>query len=259
MTIRMVELFSGVGAQAMAMENLGLDHKVVAICEIDKSAVKSYYAIHGETPNLGDITKVEKLPDCDLLTYTFPCQDLSMAGNKKGCARGSGTRSGLLWEVERLLLEMKEGSRLPMTLLMENVPALGFKANIRDFNEWISSLSGMGYTSSYKVLDAADFGVPQRRKRLFMISRLDGVRFDFPKPRPLDKCLADVLEENVPESYFLKPELVAKYEAHKVRQIENGRGFGWDPYEPRERETGNCLTQNPTRNTQNFIKSRGVE
>ena len=97
--IRVVELFAGIGAQHQALENLGIPHEIVAISEIDKHAIAGYNAIHGEAPNLGDIRKIEHLPECDLITYSFPCQDLSVAGNKKGMAEGSDTRSSLLWEV----------------------------------------------------------------------------------------------------------------------------------------------------------------
>lgn len=110
--IRMVELFAGIGAQATAMEELGLEHESI-VCEIDEYAYRSYCVIHGETPNLGDITKVEHLPDCDLLTYSFPCQDLSIAGKGRGMAEGTGTRSSLLWEVGRLLRDAQEREREP--------------------------------------------------------------------------------------------------------------------------------------------------
>ena len=101
MTLRVVELFSGIGAQRMALTLAGIPHEVVGVSEIDEPAIRSYAAIFGDCPNLGDITKVETLPPCDLLTYSFPCQDLSMQGRKQGM--GEGTRSGLVWEVMRLL------------------------------------------------------------------------------------------------------------------------------------------------------------
>ena len=104
--IKVIELFAGVGSQAMALRNIGIDYEVIGISEIDKFAFKSYEAIHGKTCNFGDITKINKLPYCDLLTYSFPCQDLSIAGHQKGISKD--TRSGLLLEVERLLLKAKE-------------------------------------------------------------------------------------------------------------------------------------------------------
>lgn len=110
MTLRVVELFAGIGAQAQALENLGLDF-ASTVCEIDRHAYASYCAIHGDTPNLGDITEVDHLSECDLLTYSFPCQDLSIAGSQRGMKQGSGTRSSLLWEVGRLLSDAKERER----------------------------------------------------------------------------------------------------------------------------------------------------
>lgn len=107
MTLRVIELFAGIGAQASALERLGIDFKST-VCEIDNHAYNAYCAIHGPTENLGDITKVEHLPPCDLLTYSFPCQDLSVAGYQRGMEKGSGTRSSLLWEVGRLLDDMRE-------------------------------------------------------------------------------------------------------------------------------------------------------
>lgn len=109
--IRLVELFSGIGAFSKALANLGIPYERVAMCEIDPHAIKVYEALHGPTPNLGDISNVEHLPDCDLLTYSFPCQDLSNAGKKQGMSKGKNTRSGLLWEVERLLLDARERER----------------------------------------------------------------------------------------------------------------------------------------------------
>ena len=234
MTLRVVELFSGIGAQAQALENLGhlgLDF-TSTVCEIDGKAHRSYCAIHGDTPNLGDITKVEHLPECDLLTYSYPCQDLSVAGCRRGMKQGSGTRSSLLWEVGRLLSDAKERERRPKVLLMENVDAILNKKNISEFNRWIEFLTNLGYTSSYKVLNAKDFGVPQNRKRCFMVSSLGGRRFIFPEGFPMDRRLRDVLEDDVDESFYLSDDKVAKYKAHDERQRANGTGFGWRPSEP---------------------------
>lgn len=113
MKLRVIELFSGVGAQRMALERLAKRHsdlelEFVAQCDIDKFAVQSYNAIHGETPNLGDISKVEHLPNADVVTWSFPCTDLSQAGQKKGMGEGTGTRSALCWEVVRLLKDARE-------------------------------------------------------------------------------------------------------------------------------------------------------
>lgn len=231
MTLRVVELFAGIGAQAQALKNLGLDF-TSTVCEIDEKAYRSYCAIHGDTPNLGDITKVEHLPECDLLTYSAPCQDISVAGRQRGMEQGSGTRSSLLWDVGRLLSDAKERGRGPDVLLMENVDAILNKKNISEFNRWIEFLTNLGYTSSYKVLNAKDFGVPQNRKRCFMVSSLGVRRFIFPEGFPLDRRLRDVLDDDVDESFYLSDDTVAKYKARVERQRVNGTGFGWRPSEP---------------------------
>lgn len=207
--IRLIELFAGVGSQAMALRNLGLEYETVAISEFCPHADKAYRQIHGEVNNLGDITQIESLPECDLLTYSFPCQDLSISGLRKGMCRTSNTRSSLLWEVERLLREYKESGRhLPETLLMENVKGLLFKDNIRAFHEWISILSELGYTSSYTVMNAKNFDVPQSRERVFMVSRLNDEYFIFPPGTPTELRIKDILEENADSSLYVNDELV---------------------------------------------------
>ena len=200
--IRVIELFSGIGSQAQALKNLGIPYEVVGISEIDKYAIAGYEAIHGPVNNLGDITKIEHLPACDLITYSFPCQDLSIAGMKKGMAQGSGTRSALLWEVGRLLEDMRERKELPEVLLMENVDAIVDRDNKPHFIRWIMFLNELGYNNSYQILNAKDYGIPQNRNRCFMVSMLGKRTFKFPPRMILDKCLRDYLEENVPEEYY---------------------------------------------------------
>ena len=195
--IRLIELFAGIGSQASALERLGVEHERVAVAEFDDCAYRVYCAIHGYTPNLGDITKVEHLPECDLLTYSSPCQDISIAGHRAGLAKDSGTRSATLWDVGRLLEDMKARNCMPEVLLMENVDSILFKHAIKDFNQWLRFLDCLGYTNSYKVLNAKDYGVPQNRKRLFMVSTLHLGKLIFPKPKPLEIKLKDILEESV--------------------------------------------------------------
>ena len=138
--IRLIELFAGIGAQAKALENLGIPFEHYRICEFDKFAVQSYNAIHGTNFEVSDITKInsDDLGICNtdkftyIMTYSFPCTDLSKAGKHMGMKKGSGTRSGLLWEVERLLSEM---SKLPQILLMENVPDVVGTKNISHFGK----------------------------------------------------------------------------------------------------------------------------
>ena len=251
MTIRVIELFAGIGAQAAALERLGLDHECIAVAEIDERAYRGYCAIHGDVPNLGDVTKIEHLPPCDLLTYSFPCTDISMAGKREGMEEGSGTRSSLLWEVGRFLDDYRERGCLPEVLLMENVDAILFKANMPGFQRWMDCLADMGYTNSYQVLNAKDYGVPQNRKRCFLVSTLTKGRLVFPEPIPLKIRMKDLLEDDVPESFYLSEERIATFERHKARNQAKGNGFAYKPRDPngdseRERECPLQSSQTPT-------------
>ncbi len=138
-----------------------------------------------------------------IITYSFPCQDLSKAGKGKGMAKGSGTRSGMLWEVERILDECKELGQMPKVLLMENVPNVIGSSNISNFVEWRDKLENLGYRCYWQVVNAKDYGVPQNRERCFMVSILGDYYYQFPQPIKLDKRLKDLLEENVDEKYYL--------------------------------------------------------
>lgn len=262
--IRLIELFSGVGAQAMALRNLGADFEHYLTCEWDVNAMASYHQIHmgddntdysagmddeeiikyltdkgisadGKEPlteeqirrhsngaswrkkvyndikathNLVNISQTKGL-DLNivdtgrftyLLTYSFPCQDLSLAGKRKGMARESGTRSGLLWEVERLL---NETENLPHILLMENVPQVCGEGNREHFIEWQDFLKEKGYTNYSEIINAKDYGVAQNRERCFMVSILGEYNYKFPTAIPLRRTMNDYLDDKVPEKYFI--------------------------------------------------------
>lgn len=262
--IRLIELFSGIGSQASALERLGVDFDHWITSEWEVNAVASYNAIHikdytdysktlttewlakylynigvstdgkkpmtlqqierrGEkwlretysnfiaTNNIGSIVSATgedlEIEETDkylyLLTYSFPCQDLSVAGNQAGMTKGSGTRSGLLWEVERLLNECEE---LPQVLVMENVPMIHGKKFIKDFESWIDALSELGYKNYWQDLNSKNYGVAQNRNRTFLVSFLDDVNFCFPEPFPLTKVIADYLEDEVDEKYYIDNE-----------------------------------------------------
>lgn len=227
--VRLIELFAGIGAQAKALENLKVPFEHYRICEFDKYAVKSYNAIHGTDWTTSDITKIhaEDLGVVDtgrftyLLTYSFPCTDLSKAGRGKGMSKGGETRSGLLWEVERLLGEMTE---LPQILLMENVPDVVSPKYVSDFADWIACLDKLGYKSKYEILNAKNYGVPQNRDRCYMVSWLGDYYFEFPEPITLQKRLKDVLEKNVPEKYYLSDEKVKEILAATAQRHRRNRG-----------------------------------
>jgi len=213
--IRLIELFAGVGSQAMALRNLGADFEHYRVVEFDKYAIASYNAIHGTNFETMDITKVKgedlKIVDTDsftyLLTYSFPCQDLSVAGKMKGMSKGDNTRSGLLWEVERLLNEVEN---LPQVLLMENVPQVISDANIKDFQLWQKFLEEKGYSNFVDTLNAKNYGVAQNRNRTFMVSILGQWNYNFPKPIPLTKTMKDYLEDEVEEKYYINNEKAQK-------------------------------------------------
>ena len=201
--LRLIELFAGIGSQTQALTNIGIAHRVVAISEIDKYAIQSYETMHGKTNNLGDIRKIEELPDADLWTYSFPCQDISVAG--KGAGIKEGTRSGLLFEVERLLRVASEKGTLPKYLLLENVKNLVSKKFKADFDKWLDFLTELGYTNYWKVLNAKDYGIPQNRERVFCVSiRGEHKPFVFPKPKELTIRLRDMIDETVDERFYLK-------------------------------------------------------
>lgn len=141
-----------------------------------------------------------------ILTYSFPCQDLSLSGRRK-LMSDTSTRSGLLWEVERILTELEEK---PQVLLMENVPQVHGEGAIEDFNKWQLRLEELGYKNYWKDLIATDYGIPQTRNRTFMVSILGDYNYTFPKPKPLKLKLKDMLEDNVPEKYYLS-ESMKKY------------------------------------------------
>ena len=182
--------------------------KVVGIAEIDKYAIKSYEAIHGKIRNYGDISKIEKLDYADFWTYSFPCQDISVAGRQRGI--NENTRSGLLYQVERLLNVSKEHDELPKYLMLENVKNLVGKQFKPQFDEWIKRLDDLGYNTYWKVLNAKNYGIPQNRERVFAISiRKDiDTGYEFPQGFELKLRLKDILESEVDEKYYLSAEKV---------------------------------------------------
>ena len=207
--LRVIEWFAGIGSQHQALKNIGVQHEVVAISEIDKYACTSYEALHGKFLNLGDITKVEDFPTADLWTYSFPCQDISVAGKLAGLEEG--TRSGLLWEIERLLLKAKQEDRLPKYLLLENVKNLVGKKFKPSFDKWLEFLKGLGYTNYYQVLNAKNYGIPQHRERVFCVSILgEHKQYEFPKPMELKLRLRDMLEDKVDSKYYISTEKALK-------------------------------------------------
>lgn len=271
--IRLIELFAGYGSQAMALERMGADFEHYRVVEFDKYAVASYNVIHDTDFPVLDITKIHAcdLEICDtdsytyLLTYSFPCTDLSVAGKQLGMSKGSGTRSGLLWEVERILREIKEDNgEMPQILFMENVPQVHGKKNMPDFQKWIDFLESLGYTNYWQDLNAKDYGIAQNRNRCFMFSFLGNYSYKFPEPIELKSTMKDYTETNVDEKYYINNEKAQKL----IRTlIDNGTLPSTIPKsratcvdgticEPKECAVSNCITARQDRGISN---QRSVE
>ena len=221
--IRVFTAFSGYDSQCMALDRIGIDYDLVGWSEIDKYAIAAHNAVYPQYAerNYGDIAKIDwsQVPDFDLFTYSSPCQDFSTAGLQRGGERGSGTRSSLLWECERAIR-----AKHPKYLVFENVSALVSKKFIRLFNEWQLLLDRMGYTNFTQVLNAKDYGVPQNRERVFMVSIRDCEQpYYFPKPIQMTKRIKDVLEDNVPEEYYLSDKMT------EYVYSEGGKNGGYKP------------------------------
>ena len=224
--IRYLSLFSGIGAFEKALDNLGIPYELLAYCEVDKYASKAYSLLHHvpESMNLGDITKVDEkaLPtDIDLLTYGFPCQDISIAGNKREFVNedGTKTRSGLFFDALRIIEHCK-----PKVAIAENVKNLTSKSMSSIFTIVLESLNNAGYNCYWQVLNSADYGVPQgrERERVFIVS----IRKD------VEMCMGDLLDEEVPAEFYLseeKTQSVIRHDSNHPGHIAD-RGGRVQPY-----------------------------
>ena len=259
--LKVNELFAGIGAFRKALLRMGIPHEVVGISEIDKYAIKSYNAMYGDTRNYGDISKVDKLDYADLWTYGFPCQDISIAGKQCGIVKGE-TRSGLLYEVQRLLTQAALDDELPKYLIMENVKNLVGKKFKSDFESWCDWLDGLGYNNYWQVMSAADYGIPQARERVFCISIRKDVDtgFVFPSPRKLKEFLIDKLEpvEDIDEKYYLSEYVVESYYHKNEYNEKNGIGFRFSPIDRSEALIAKTITtKEGQREYNNYIKEYG--
>lgn len=222
--VKVFSLFSGIGAFEKALDRLKESYELVGFSEIDKYAVKSYCAIHNvsESLNYGDITKVDEKAlskNIDLVTYGFPCQDI-LAGKQKGLfnADGTQTRSGLFFEALRIIEETK-----PRVAIAENVKNLTSKKFAEQFKIVLDSLEEAGYNNYWQVLNAKDYGIPQNRERVFIVSirkDIDEGKFEFPKGFPLELRLKDLLEETVDSKFYIEMPLNG-YADGTCRTIKN--------------------------------------
>lgn len=208
--IKLLSLFSGIGAFEAALRRGGYQFETVNYCEIDPYASKAYSQIHDmpEEKNLHDVREVNPLllDNINLVTYGFPCVDISVAGKQEGFFKkdGSVTRSGLFFEALRIIEFLQ-----PEYAICENVKALTSKKFEKEFNTVLSSLAEVGYNNYWKVLNAKDYGVPQNRERIFIISirkDIDTGAFTFPEKQELKLRVKDVLEPVVDEKYYIDNE-----------------------------------------------------
>ena len=193
-----------------------------------------------------------------ILTYSFPCQDLSLAGKRSGMETSQsegGTRSGLLWEVERILLERKrENLDLPGILLMENVPEVVGTKNDNHFYKWCNQLSKLGYQNYFKILNAKNYGIPQNRKRCFMISILGDYTYDFPKKLTLKHKLKDLLDKNVDEKYYLSKKMFNYLTGINQKESKYDRGSVFERnFNPKKEIAATITTAAGQRATDNFV------
>lgn len=266
--IRLYQFFAGIGSQAKALKNLGVEFEDYKIAEWAVPSIKAYNYIHTKdftdyskgksrdeliqvvknvsldydkpitekqlnsksdewvrevynhiiaTHNLVNIMEVHgKDLEIDtnytnIIFYSFPCQDLSKAGLRQGLKtsqKEGGTRSGLLWEIERIINELTERERESIVLICENVPDLVEVNFVKDFSKWVSALENLGYTNYDQILNAKDYGIPQNRKRVFMVSLPGQFSYTFPRKIALKYRLGDFLEEKVDEKYYLSEKML---------------------------------------------------
>lgn len=208
MELNMLSLFSGIGAFEKALENIGIKINLKNFCEIDKYASQAYCAIHkvDKKLNLNDITEIdiEKLPTSgiDIITHGSPCQDFSMAGLQAGGDIGTGTRSSLMWNSVAIIKHVK-----PKFVVWENVKNVLSKKHKHNFEKYLKSLEDIGYNNYYQVLNAKDYGIPQNRERIFVVSirkDIDKGNFKFPEKQTLQLKLKDLLDDEVDEKFYLK-------------------------------------------------------
>ena len=203
--LKVLELFGGIGACSKALSLLKTDFEIVDYVEIDKYAVKSFNAIHGTNFEPQDITKWNKDIKVDLIMHGSPCQDFSTSGKNLGGDEGSGTRSSLMYETIRIVNKLK-----PKYVIWENVKNILSKRHIHNFENYLHKLSELGYTNYYQVLNAKDYGIPQNRERVFVVSILGDEPFEFPNKKPLEVKLIDLLEKEVDSKYYLSDEQIEK-------------------------------------------------
>lgn len=208
--IKILELFGGIGSPRCALRNIGVPVKAIDYVEIDEKAVKSYNAMFKNDLEYKIQSVVGWNLKPDILIHGSPCQDFSIAGHQKGADEGSETRSSLMWETIKIIKNMGEWK--PKYVIWENVKNIRSKYMVKNHNRYLDEMSKIGYTNSYELLDARDFGLPQKRQRYFTISCLDGEIFDFDEliKTPM-RNINDFLEKEYEDRYIVtQPSMLKK-------------------------------------------------
>lgn len=208
--IQILELFGGIGSPRKALINLGVPVKAIDYVEIDEKAVKSYNAIFQKDLEYKTQSVVGYNLKPDILIHGSPCQDFSIAGHQKGADEGSGTRSSLMWETLNIIEQM--GVWKPRVVIWENVKNVLSKHMRHNFNKYLDKMEQLGYTSNYDVLNAMEFGLPQKRERVFTISMLDGTLFNFNTLKKRNAPhIKEFLENTEEEKYIVtQPSMLKK-------------------------------------------------
>jgi DNA (cytosine-5)-methyltransferase 1 len=208
--IQILELFGGIGSPRKALINLGIPVKAIDYVEIDEKAVRSYNAIFNKDLEYKTQSVVGWNLKPDILIHGSPCQDFSIAGHQKGADEGSETRSSLMWETLNIIKQM--GVWKPRVVIWENVKNVLSKHMRHNFNRYLDEMQKMGYQNSFEVLNAIDFGLPQKRERVFTVSLLDGTIFNFATlERRKTPHIKEFLENTQEEKYIVtQPSMIKK-------------------------------------------------
>ena len=250
--IRILELFAGIGACSKAFTNLKIPHRIMDAVEIDKYAIKSFNAIHGTNFVTQDISQWDKDLDVDLIMHGSPCQDFSVAGRQAGGDEGSGTRSSLMYETLRIVEKLK-----PKYVIWENVKNLLSKKHKHNFDAYLKAMEDLGYHNDYKVLNAKDYGIPQNRNRIFVVSILGNEKFDFPKEKQLLTTMQDSIDDKVDNKYYLSEKTLASFTKENTGNYPRKERFLQNINKPDKTIANTITTRAGQRATDNFVYQDG--
>ena len=250
--IRVLELFAGIGACSKAFTNLEIPHRIVDAVEIDKYAIKSFNAIHNTNFEPQDIKKWGKNIDVDLIMHGSPCQDFSVAGKQKGGDNGSGTRSSLLYESLRVIEKLK-----PKYVIWENVKNLASKKHKHILVDYCKRMESIGYSNNYQILNAKDYGIPQNRNRIFVVSILGREKFDFPNKKQLLTTMQDFIDNDVDNKYFLSEKTLASFTKENTGNYPRKERFLQNINKPDKTIANTITTRAGQRPTDNFVYRDG--